>query len=197
MLKTRIVSALCVSLLLAASGAEIDLSGYLPPAAGDRGGSLVRNAGFEQGAAGWENIDGTECSTGSYGINQTGGLHYRRPAPGGYRQVSQQIRIVPGRRYRFGAMVRTRGVTGEGAGICIEGYDDKYAGGGYVHNRTGDTDWQLLTGEFTAKPDRPDANYKITLYLRKNAARRGLTMCSSTRSRRGSGRTPVTRPITR
>ncbi|MST96408.1 hypothetical protein FYJ85_05025 [Victivallaceae bacterium BBE-744-WT-12] len=169
MLKTRIVSALCVSLLLAASGAEIDLSGYLPPAAGDRGGSLVRNAGFEQGAAGWENIDGTECSTGSYGINQTGGLHYRRPAPGGYRQVSQQIRIVPGRRYRFGAMVRTRGVTGEGAGICIEGYDDKYAGGGYVHNRTGDTDWQLLTGEFTAKPDRTDANYKITLYLRKNA----------------------------
>lgn len=109
MLKTRIVSALCASLLLAASGAEIDLSGYLPPAAGDRGGSLVRNAGFEQGAAGWENIDGTECSTGSYGINQTGGLHYRRPAPGGYRQVSQQIRIVPGRRYRFGAMVRTRG----------------------------------------------------------------------------------------
>lgn len=68
MLKTRIVSALCASLLLAASGAEIDLSGYLPPAAGDRGGSLVRNAGFEQGAAGWENIDGTECSTGSYGI---------------------------------------------------------------------------------------------------------------------------------
>ena len=45
MLKTHIVSALCVSLLLAASGAEIDLSGYLPPAAGDRGGSLVRNAG--------------------------------------------------------------------------------------------------------------------------------------------------------
>ena len=42
MLKTRIVSALCVSLLLAASGAEIDLSGYLPPA----GGAL-----FETGVA--------------------------------------------------------------------------------------------------------------------------------------------------
>ena len=98
MLKTRIVSALCVSLLLAASGAEIDLSGYLPPAAGDRGGSLVRNAGFEQGAAGWENIDGTECSTGSYGINQTGGLHYRRPAPGGYRPVTPLVRTIAPKR---------------------------------------------------------------------------------------------------
>jgi len=153
-----------------AADVAIDLSEYARPALENVTGNLVRNGGFENGASGWANIDGTDRSAGNHGINQTGGLSYRRSALGSSVLVSQPVKLIPGRRYRFGAMIRTRGVTGEGAGICVEGLNKgTYAGGAYVHHRTGDSDWNLLSGEFTPDGEFPEATYSLALYLRKDA----------------------------
>lgn len=153
-----------------AADVAINLSEYTRPALENVTGNLIRNGGFENGASGWANIDGTDRSVGNLGINQTGGLSYRRSAPGSSVLVLQQVKLIPGRRYRFGAMVRTEKVTGEGAGICIEGLSKgTYVRGAYVHRRTGNSDWNLLSEEFTPDGEFPEATYYLALYLRKNA----------------------------
>ncbi len=156
--------------MTAAISPGIDITGYAKPDSGALSGSLVQNGGFESGKEHWSSLDGQECQTGAFGINQTGGLHYVRRNTDSYRRVSQVVKLKAGKRYRFGAMIRTAGVTGEGAGLYIEGYaKDKYVGGAYIHGRKGDSDWRLLEGDFTPPVEFPEASYRLSLYLRKGA----------------------------
>ncbi len=132
--------------------------------------NLLVNGSFEDGVTAWNGIDGVRAKVDRSGINQTGGLYYERTDPADYLQVGQEVALKPGFHYRFGAMIRSEGVTGEGATLYIEGYDREgnYLGGSYPGGLTGDRDWTLVEGSFVA-PKVEGATFSLGLYLRQKA----------------------------
>ena len=168
------IAGLAVSLSMASAfGTPIeamDLSGWTNVAAEPvQMANLLPDGGFEQGAAGWSHVDGEKILVDRGGINQTGALRYSREDDS-YTLVMREVELKPGTCYRFGAMVRTKDVTGEGAGLYMEGYSagNKYAAGAYSRPVSGTQDWVLVEADFTT-PREGDCHYIIGLYLRKNS----------------------------
>ena len=102
----------------AAAGARGAEAASAPPE--QEGSNLVRNPGFQEGPAPWQLPAGFDVAADG---GRSGGacLHFARTDAATYRLASQSIEFCPGRRYRFSAWVRTKGVVGgdSGATICM------------------------------------------------------------------------------
>ena len=132
------------------------------------GPNLVRNQGFEEGAAGWRLPAAYDVAPGA-GRQGGAALHVVRKDPAVYELASQAVDCRPGRRYRFAAWVKTRGVAGQdsGATLCMEWSGAAgWIGGAYPDGIRGDAGWTRIVG--TTPPIPADATrLSLTLYLRK------------------------------
>ncbi|MGH7740933.1 MAG: carbohydrate binding domain-containing protein, partial [Candidatus Eiseniibacteriota bacterium] len=129
----------------------------------------LANSGFEDGASGWKfpQIANFEVSNdASHGGSRS--LRISNTDAAAYLLASQKISVEPGRRYRFGAWIKTRDVKGEdtGATICMEWTGPAgVIGGSYLDGRKGDQDWFHLEGLSGPIPDGAVSGL-VTLYLR-------------------------------
>ena len=134
-----------------------------------RGPNLVASPGFEDGAEGWNLPDGHRIVQGA--ASHSGGffLSAERTDPQAYRLATQVVPCRPGRRYRFSAWVRAKGVAGadSGATICMEwSGKDGWIGGTYPSGVKGTTEWTHIEG--LTPPIPPEATrVTVTLYLRR------------------------------
>jgi hypothetical protein len=158
----RFLAVIAVAGLAAASfGAE-------PAPVEQAGPNLVKNPGFQEDAPPWQLPAGFEVVKDA---GRAGGacLHFVRTDASTYRLASQSIECRPGRRYRFSAWVRTKGVAGgdSGATVCMEWSGAKgWIGGAYPVGRKGDNDWFRVEGVTAPLP--PEAtSMGVRLYLRK------------------------------
>ncbi len=142
--------------------------GGVAGAAEPAGPNLARNPGFEDGPRPWQLPEGFEVVKG---VAHSGdaSLHFVRTDAATYRLATQSIEFHSGRRYRFSAWIRTRGVKGgeSGATICMEwGGAKGWIGGTYPEGRKGDNEWFRVVG--ITPPIPPEAkSVGVTLYLRK------------------------------
>ncbi|MDH7570474.1 MAG: carbohydrate binding domain-containing protein, partial [Armatimonadota bacterium] len=130
--------------------------------------NLVGNPGFEEGGAGW-NLPLNYVVTEEAAHSGRRSLRVTNTDPAVYRLATQPVSVTAGRRYAFGAWVKTRGVSGDesGATVCMEWYQgSKYLGGAYPSGVRGDSDWQLVQGQTGPIPDGAD-RVSVTLYLRR------------------------------
>ncbi|MBC7330079.1 hypothetical protein H5T88_06945 [bacterium] len=170
------VKFLSISLLL------FLLFAFLIPAKGEDSGlykrmgeNIVVNGGFEEeenGApVGWSipkditSLDSINPRSGKFS------LKYSRTDKNDYRLITQQIPCVPGKLYEASVWVKGENVkseesTDQGAGFCIEWYDQngKWLGGTYPHCIAGTFDWQKITTIVRIPKEAKKVN--ITLYLR-------------------------------
>ena len=129
---------------------------------------LVRNPGFEEGAAGWS-LPAAYSVVEDAAHAGKGCLRLVNADKSTYVLATQKIGARPGRMYRFGAWMKTQAVAGNdsGATICMEWYGEKgYLGGAYPSGKKGDNDWYRV--ETTTGPIPKEAtSISLALYLRK------------------------------
>ena len=83
-------------------------------------GNLLRDPGFEHPEQ-WRGLDKTYSFESGSGRNFTGALVCRRSDPRQYSVPCQQVKLIPGKTYRFGVWVKTEGrLSGSGAAVCVE-----------------------------------------------------------------------------
>jgi hypothetical protein len=129
----------------------------------------LANSGFEDGAGGWKFPQIANFKVVDDVAH--GGAHSLRISntdAKAYLLASQSISVEPGRRYRFGAWIKTHDVRGEdtGATICMEWNGPTgVIGGSYVDGRKGDQDWFHLEGLSGPIPDGAVSGL-LTVYLR-------------------------------
>ena len=118
--------------------------------------NLAANAGFEShdakgGAVSWS--AGKAWRFERQGTDGTFGAVFENDDPKYYGGVSQRVSVTPGRRYSFGALVKTEKLNGK-ALMCLEWYgpDGKYVGGTYAPGVSGTADWTALKGMSKAIP---------------------------------------------
>lgn len=118
----------------------------LPAVAGAApSGSLVRNAGFEEGvgsaADGWYIAPGKYACEARAGRSGTRALAYANDdVRAAYTIPSAEVKLEAGVAYRFGAWVKVENLTsgGDGAIVCVEWYDGaRYVGGAYAEGVKG------------------------------------------------------------
>ena len=118
----------------------------LPAVAGAApSGSLVRNAGFEDGvgsaADGWYIAPGQYACEARAGRSGTRALAYANDdVRAAYTIPSAEVKLETGVAYRFGAWVKVENLTsgGDGAIVCVEWYDGaRYMGGAYAEGVKG------------------------------------------------------------
>ena len=125
--------------------------------------NLVKNPGFEEGATGWGYA--AECGMVEAGTGRNGsaGYLYRRTDPSDYHILRQDIKLEPGRRYRFTAWARpaTPETDATNIGIILEfSKDGVFLGTQYterVHEEG--TDWDFYRCEFTAGAEGTSYNF--------------------------------------
>lgn len=108
-------------------------------------GSLVRNAGFEEGvgsaADGWYIAPGKYACEARAGRSGTRALAYANDdVRAAYTIPSAEVKLEAGVAYRFGAWVKVENLTsgGDGAIVCVEWYDGaRYVGGAYAEGVKG------------------------------------------------------------
>ena len=87
---------------------------------------LVANGDFEKGADGWTLTPGYSFVKGE-GRSMTTALVYENRDPDfPYAQPKQELKLEPGKVYRFSAWIRTEDITpqkGAGASVCLESQD--------------------------------------------------------------------------
>ena len=129
----------------------------------------IANPGFEDGNQGWTLPPNYSVVSD---VSHTGKSSLRtiNTDASVYQLASQDIKSQPEAMYKFSVWVKTKGVTGSesGATICVEYWDAKggYLGGSYPAGIQGDTDWTLVEGEISAKPENT-AKVTLTVYMRK------------------------------
>lgn len=155
MIHPRVLNVLAVLAVVAVAGAQ--------------DANLVRNAGFEDGAAGWQlprgfNVVEDVAHSGARS------LRLANTNQATYLLASQNIPFKPGRKYRYSGWVRTRGVRGEdtGATICMEWSGPKgWLGGSYASGKKGDQDW-FHVESVTAPIPKEATTLRVHLYLRRH-----------------------------
>ncbi len=159
-LLSRTLLAGCMVVMLAFGGL---------PARSQDGTNLVRNGGFEEGAAGWslpqafhvvdDVFHGGSRSLQLVNTNKASDLFVS----------SQAVPFKPGMQYRFSAWIRTRGLRGgkSGAWISVNWSDAKcWLGSDGVHGGNGDQDWSHVEG-VTAPIPKEATSVRINLCLGK------------------------------
>jgi hypothetical protein len=161
------LAGLCLCLLSPAAPALDDAA---PPSP-----NLVVNPSFEQAdesrplPAAW--YGPLQVYRRDQEVTRTGGasLEYVNDDPGRYCLAVQKVPLRPGRKYQFGAWVKTRGITGEdsGATICMEwkDKDGKWLGGSYPSGAKGTRDWTHVAG--VTRVPQEAASFTIACYVRK------------------------------
>lgn len=130
--------------------------------------NLLRNPDFEQGTNGWH-LPRTYSVTGEQAHGGTKSLKVANTNAALYSLGRQPISFEPGLRYRFGAWIKTKGVTGDesGAAVCMEWTGAKgWLGGAYPEGRKGDNDWTYVEGMTPPIPAEVKS-IDFKLYLRK------------------------------
>lgn len=139
--------------------------------------NLVSNSGFEKTNANvsptetWAgigdlfNLDTNEPKTGKISIK------YENFDPNRYQIISQKVNIFPGKKYRFGAYVKTKGISGRRAKatVCLEWRDNrnKWIGSSCARGVKGTHEWKRVEG-MVRLPDNA-ASGRIYLYVRKGS----------------------------
>lgn len=130
--------------------------------------NLLRNPDFEQGTNGWQ-LPRTFSIANDVAHTGSAALRVANTNAALYHLARQPIAFEPGLRYRYGAWIKTKGVTGDesGAAICMEWSGPKgWLGGGYLDGRKGDNDWTYVEGVTQPIPaEAKTVDFK--LYLRK------------------------------
>ena len=130
--------------------------------------NLVRNAGFEDGAAHWS-LPKTFSVVDDVAHSGAHCLRLVNTNKAIYLLASQAISFKPGMKYRYGAWIKTRGVQGEdtGATICMEWSGAQgWLGGSYASGKKGDRDW-FSVESVTAPIPKETTSVRVNLYLRK------------------------------
>lgn len=155
--------------LLSAAGAVALITAIALAASSQEETNLVRNAGFEDGAAHWS-LPRTFSVVGDVAHAGTHSLRLVNTNKATYLLATQTIPFKPGMKYRYGAWIKTRGVQGEdtGATICMEWSGAKgWLGGSYASGKKGDRDWFRV--ESVSGPIPVEATtVRVNLYLRKD-----------------------------
>lgn len=112
-------------------------------------------------------------------VRRTGrrSLRYENDDPNVYRLIIQKIDLKPGRRYAVVAWVKTEGVEGEGAGVCVEWTDEegRWLGGVYPGCVSGTSDWRPVGTIFRVPEEaggREVRDAQVVLYMRKGSTGR-------------------------
>lgn len=115
-------------------------------------GNLLRDPGFEHPEQ-WRGLDKTYSFESGSGRNFTGALVCRRSDPRQYSVPCQQVKLIPGKTYRFGVWVKTEGrLSGSGAAVCVEFFTPA---GEWVNTITAPekvteaADWKYIGGTFS------------------------------------------------
>ena len=129
--------------------------------------NLVKNPGFEAGAANWNIAKGTAQVVSDVAHSGKNSLHYTNADPKNYKMFTQKLDVHPGQHILFSAWVKGENLTGkEGAGLFVQSYDgSKYIGGAFPSTLTGTFDWKLVKGEYSIPPSATSTT--LGLYLRK------------------------------
>ena len=174
----RAASVICLILSLSCvPAAHLPRASIVPP--DHWGRDLVLNPGFEQDADGDGQPDGWNLPPGQCAwedAEPASGvrcLRFTNTDPRSYRLVTAPVAILPGVRYRIGAMVKGKDVRNgdvhdQGAGLCIEWTDaqGKWLGGHYPSCKAGTFGWTRLEGETGPVPENA-ARGHVVVYLRK------------------------------
>jgi len=167
-----IILVASLSFLAHANSGTINISKYKRLKVGKAINNLLTSGNFENGATSWKNIGkaGFQLVKGS-GRNSTRGLRLVLSSKRKYTSVGQTFDLKPNTRYRFGAWIKTSGVSRPGASICLEKStkkDKKWVRpGAYLRNLFGDNDWTLVEGIYVTSSDAPQHRFSIGLYARK------------------------------
>jgi len=118
--------------------------------------NLVRNPGFENAAQAWS-LPQTFTVVDGVARSGTRSLRLVNTNPATYLLARQSVPFQAGRRYRYGAWIRTREVKGDdsGATICLEWSGAQgWIGGSYAEGKKGDRDWFHVEGPTCCWPTR-------------------------------------------
>ena len=117
--------------------------------------NMVLNPGFESlsddgKAADWKAPGKTYSYVKGEGRNGSNALKFSVKQKDTYSFPTQDVKVEPGKRYRFSAWVRTKDVNGKGAGATISvgsvAADGKWLGSGSAHGVRGTVDnWQRIS----------------------------------------------------
>lgn len=133
---------------------------------------LLKNRAFEEGPEAWK-LPKPYCVERHGGRNGTSGLFYERTSSGDYALASQPVQLEPGKRYRFGAWIRTENVTNGTATVCVEFFrkNGQWMKGSYPIGVRNTSDWTFIGSDIRVSPymDMTDVSFGLTLYMRKGA----------------------------
>ncbi|RKX99613.1 hypothetical protein DRP77_12970, partial [Candidatus Poribacteria bacterium] len=143
--------------------------------------NLVYNPSFELVEDGrpilWSLPDGGWSIDES--VRRTGrrSLRYENDDPEVYRLIIQKLDLKPGKRYAVVAWVKTEGVKGEGAGVCVEWADEegRWLGGVYPRCVSGTSGWTAVGAIFRVPEEvggRKVGGAQVVLYMRKGSTGR-------------------------
>lgn len=129
--------------------------------------NLVKNPGFENGAANWSIPKDTAQVVSDVAHTGKNSLNYTNTDAKIYKMFTQKLDVHPGQHILFSAWVKGQNLTGkEGAGLFVQSYDGtKYIGGAFPSTLTGTFDWKLVKGEYSIPPSATSTT--VGLYLRK------------------------------
>lgn len=134
------------------------------------GPNLVANPSFEstegEVPVGWQ-------LPGNYALSRTlartgdCSLRGENRDPERYELAIHSVPLQPGRAYELSGWVRTEGVEGDGATICLEwGGADGWIGGAYPAGRSGDSEWFFIRATTKHLPAEV-TNGHVTCYFRR------------------------------
>jgi hypothetical protein len=129
--------------------------------------NLVKNPGFEDGAANWKITKDTANVVSDVAHSGKNSLNYTNTDAKNYKMFTQKLDVHPGQQIHFSVWVKGQNLTGkEGAGLFVQSYDNsKYIGGAFPSTLTGTFDWKLVKGEYSIPPSATSTT--VGLYLRK------------------------------
>ena len=117
--------------------------------------NMILNPGFENlsddgKAADWKEPGKTYSYVKGEGRNGSNALKFSVKQKDAYSFPTQDVKVEPGKRYRFSAWVRTKDVNGKGAGATISvgsvAANGKWLGSGSAHGVRGTVDnWQKIS----------------------------------------------------
>ena len=134
------------------------ISGFSPAGSLFAQDALLVNGDFQNGAQGWSLTPGYQIEKGS-GCNGTAALAYSNADPEfPYAIPKQEVKLEPGKVYRFSAWMRTEGIVpkrGVGASVCIECQDaqGKTIKWFWTSGLNGNRDWKRIAGRTRPIPE--------------------------------------------
>lgn len=122
--------------------------------------NIVKNGSFELveadgRVASWSRDGDTWSFPTSCGVADSRGALFENADASYYGGTKQTVAAMPGRNYFYGVKIRTEGLSGGRAMICVEWYrtDGKYIAGSYVRGIDYSAGWTEVTGETGVLPE--------------------------------------------